>query len=303
MSTTTTRIRRHGAALFAIGAVAALAAGCSGGPAPASSAADQDGAGTAAQAPDAPAEAPADAPADVHAVADSGDQNDQGDQDDQSDGSDEASPAPSPVELPSGWAGTLSTETLTTTGAVSYLAMQHFNTGPAVTTRSAEQMENGEFLAGSDPQCDGDAVLDGEVASCTFTAADGATVYALVHMVPTGFGNTALLYEVTDQSMPDYTVAPGAQLGLQAIEGDIAGVTDEDLAGAAMSAVMMGDRNDGEVPPELAITCEVTDGGEHGLCEVAGTPDGGGDGAWYATAQNGYDGDRAAYLFTRLPQG
>ena len=66
---------------------------------------------------------------------------------------------------------------------------------------------------------------------------------------------------------------------------------------------MLGYANDGELPEELTVDCEVADGGEHGQCELTGTPDGGGDGSWYATAQHGYDGDRAAYLFTQLPQG
>jgi len=126
---------------------------------------------------------------------------------------------------------------------------------------------------------------------------------AQVRMVETGFGSAALLFGVSGEGQAGLEVAPGAEFGFQSIgDQDIASVTAEDLEQAALSGVLMGYRMDGDLPAGIDVSCEVSDGGEHGQCEVTGTPDRGGDGTWYATAQHGYDGDRDAYLLTRLPQ-
>lgn len=262
---TITTIKRYGAGLFALGAVAALAAGCSAGPAPAQGRSD------------------------VHDAAAPAEEDSEGN-----------------AAIPDEWAGTVSTERFAAEADGSYLAMMNLHGDSAVASMSADDIAGTEFLAGAEAQCEGEAVLDGAAASCTFTAMDGSgdQQFAQVRLVPTGFGNTALLFGVTDEPGADLAVAPGAAQGLQTLEGgDVSAVTDEELAGAATSGVLLGHRNDGELPAHLSVTCEVADGGEHGLCEVTGTPDGGGDGTWYASAQRGYDGDRAAYLFTQLPQG
>lgn len=284
---TTTTITRYRAGLLALGALAALLAGCTTGPASAEDPAAAGGAGkTVVQ------EAPDQERSDVHGAA--------------APAAEDAEGAAAPdSEIPGQWDGTVSTERFAAEADGSYLAMMTLHDEAAVTTMSAEDIAATEFLAGADAQCEGEAVIDGAAASCTFAAMDGSgdQQFAQVRLVPTGFGNTALLFGVTDEPGAALPVAPGAAQGLQTLEGgDVSEVTDEELAGAATSGILLGYRNDGELPADLSVTCEVSDGGEHGLCEVTGTPDGGGDGTWYASAQRGFDGDRAAYLFTQLPQ-
>ncbi|WP_299303171.1 hypothetical protein [uncultured Brachybacterium sp.] len=284
---TTTTITRYRAGLLALGALAALLAGCTTGPASAEDPAAAGGAGkTVVQ------EAPDQERSDVHDAA--------------APAAEDAEGAAAPdSEIPGQWDGTVSTERFAAEADGSYLAMMTLHGEAAVTTMSAEDIAVTEFLAGADAQCEGEAVLDGAAASCTFVAMDGSgdQQLAQVRLVPTGFGNTALLFGVTDEPGAALPVAPGAAQGLQTLGGgDVSVVTDEELAGAATSGILLGYRNDGELPADLSVTCEVSDGGEHGLCEVTGTPDGGGDGTWYASAQRGFDGDRAAYLFTQLPQ-
>lgn len=287
---TITTIRRYGAGLFTLGAVAALAAGCSAGPAPSADPAAGD-------SPAAPAEQEGQAPSgqgrsDVHDAA--------------APAEDDGGASSASAEAPGEWDGTVSTERFAPEVEGSYLAMMTLHGDPAIAEVSAEDIESSEFLAGADAQCESGAALDGDAASCTLTAMDGSgdQQFAQVRLVRAGFGNTALLFGVAGEAGASLAVAPGAAQGLQSLEGeDVSAVTDEELADAATSAVMRGFAHDGELPAELSVTCEVGDGGERGLCEVAGTPDGGGDGTWYASAQHGYDGDRAAYLFTQLPQG
>lgn len=208
--------------------------------------------------------------------------------------------------LPEDWSGTVSTQRFAPEDASAYLAMLTLHGSRSTTSMSAEDIESSEFLAGSGAACEGTAELDGSAASCTFAAMDGSdtTQTAQVRMVSTGFDGTALLFGVSSQGAPDLPVAPGAEHALQVIAAnDLSQVTGEDLAEDVTSAVMMGHSHDGELPAGMTAECEVADDGEHGTCVVTGTPDGGGDGTWYATAQSGFDGDRAAYLFTRLPQG
>ncbi|HIY24337.1 MAG TPA: hypothetical protein H9837_08545 [Candidatus Brachybacterium merdigallinarum] len=303
MSRTTiaSTLRRRAAGVLAIGAAAALVAGCSSGssgaPAPDDLETQQE------ETADDTAEEPSDGGGD--STEDSG-QDGEGTEGGQDDGQDDSEDAEEPEgdgpEVPQEWAGTVSAETLPDQGGTSYIALNHFNTEEGVTALTAEEIEGVEFAVSYSPECEGTAEIDGAAATCTLVNDEGETVHALVHLVPTGFGNTALMFGVNDQAMPEYTVAPGAEVGIQSLaEGGHADVTAETMADAAMGAVMMGDRNDGDLPESLEITCEVSDEGQHGLCEVTGTPEGGGDGTWYATAQNGFDGDVPAYLFTRLP--
>ena len=225
-----------------------------------------------------------------------------GDGDDQGGGDETAPPT---AELPDSWAGTVSTERFAPGDATAYLAMVAMHGDRAATSMTAEQIENTEFLGGMDAQCEGDVDLDGAFSSCTFVDpyGDGETMFAQVRLVPMGFGNTGLLFGVSGEAATDLAVAPGVALGLQSVEqDDLSAVTAESLEGAAIGGVMIGYRIDGDVPAGISATCEVTEGGEHGVCEVTGTPDGGGDGTWYATAQRGYSGDTDAYVFTMLPQ-
>ena len=268
-----TRIRRRGAQLLTIGAAAAFAAGCGTGPA-------------------------------LHDTAASGEHGAGGEV--QARATDGESSAPAEGALPGEWSGTVSTQRFAPEDASSYLAMLTLHGERPTTSMSAEEIEGTEFLAGADAACEGTAELDGSGATCTFAAMDGSKgpQTAQVRMVSTGFDGTALLFGVSGQGAPELPVAPGAEHALQATSADdLSQVTGEDLAEDVTSAVMMGHSHDGELPADLTAECEVTDGGEHGMCEVTGTPDEGGDGTWYATAQSGFDGDRAAYLFTRLPQG
>lgn len=347
-----TRISRHGAGLFTIGAIAALAAGCGAGPVPTDSPVAGANAGSGAEQADVkvaaePSGNKAQADDDQGNAGDNqgvegsdrgvdgGDQgvdgNDQGKSgnsqgksgDDQGeDGNDQGedssdqgedegnddtneTPAPQPEAIPESWGGTVSAERFAPADASSYLAMVHRHGAGATDSMSAEQIENTEFFGSMDAQCDGDVQIGGAASSCTFIDAydSGVTMFAQVRLVSTGFGNTALMIGVSGEDGAELVVAPGAELGLQSIEQqDLSAVTTEDLKGAAFGAVMMGYRMDGDIPEGMSISCELTDGGEHGLCEVTGTPDGGGDGTWYATAQSGYNGDKVAYLFTRLPQ-
>ena len=287
-------LRRRAAGVLAIGAAAALVAGCSsaesGAPAPESETGQEETA-------DDTAEEPSDGGGD--STEDSGQDGEGTEGGEEGDAEEPEGDGP---EVPQEWAGTVSAETLPDQGGTSYIALNHFNTEEGVTALTAEEIEGVEFAVSYSPECEGTAEIDGAAATCTLVNDEGETVHALVHLVPTGFGNTALMFGVNDQAMPEYTVAPGAEVGIQSLaEGSHSDVTAETMAEAATGAVMMGDRNDGDLPESLEVTCEVSDEGQHGLCEVTGTPDGGGDGTWYATAQNGFDGDVPAYLFTRLP--
>ena len=73
----------------------------------------------------------------------------------------------------------------------------------------------------------------------------------------------------------------------------------EEVEGAMVTAVMMADSPEGPLSEELDARCELRDGGRHALCEIVGTPDGGGDGSWYGTLQPGYG--NYVVLATKLP--
>ncbi|ATG53502.1 hypothetical protein CFK41_00965 [Brachybacterium ginsengisoli] len=323
----TTRITRHGAQLFALGAIAALAAGCSAGPSARDSAesgaqgvsgvqSDVQGAPAAADGNDAQTRGAESGDSAKGAGAGqgkgqgqgqgAGNGNGQGQGKGHGNGHGNGSGGgdSSDVVIPEGWAGTVSQERFAPEDPAAYLALGNLNGSQAVTEMSAEGIAGSEFFGGSDARCEGDAVLGGTSATCTFTDTDsGEQRFADVHMVGAGFGSTALLYAVSSTEGVDASVVSDAPFALQTLgQTEPANATAADLEEAVISGVMMGYSEDGELPAELDATCEVTDGGEHALCEVTGTPDGGGDGTWYATAQRGYSGDTDAYVFTRLPQ-
>src|SRR5699024_5079515 len=130
----------------ALGATAALVAGC--------------GAGT-----DSGRAAPADDPqaAGSHAAKGA-----------QSDGRAATPREGSGATLPAEGAGTISTRPFAPESPSSYRARVALHGDQAVHEMSAEEIEGSEFLAGADPQCEGVAVLDGDAAHCTFTAMDGS---------------------------------------------------------------------------------------------------------------------------------
>lgn len=315
----TTRITRHGAQLFALGAIAALAAGCSAGPSARDSAesgaqgvsgvqSDVQGVPTAADGNDARTRGAESGDSAKGAGAGQGKGQGkgqgQGKSHGQGHGNGSGGGDSSDVVIPEDWAGTVSQERFAPEDPTAYLALGNLSGSQAVTEMSAEQITGSEFLGGSDAQCEGEAVLGGTSATCTFTDTDSSEQrFADVHMVRAGFGSTALVYAVSSTEGVDASVVPDAPFALQTLwQTEPANATAADLEEAVISGVMMGYSEDGELPAELDATCEVTDGGEHALCEVTGTPDGGGDGTWYATAQRGYSGDTDAYVFTLLPQ-
>lgn len=303
----TTRITRRGAQLLALGAVAALAAGCSAGPS-ADDTAPSGSQGVSGARSDAQGAGPADGQGNstVQGTGQghgNGNGNGHGNGNGTGHGHGDGGGDSSDVVLPESWAGTVSQERFAPEDPTAYLALENLHGAPAVDTMSGEQIAGGEFFAGADARCEGEAVLGGAAATCAFTDAEsGEQRFADVHMVDAGFGRTALLYAVSGTEGVEASVAP-APFALQTLwqvtPGD---ATAADLEEAVTSGVMMGHSHDGELPADLDATCEVTDGGEHALCEVTGTPDGGGDGTWYATAQRGYSGDTDAYVFTMLPQ-
>lgn len=276
--------QRRIAGLLALGAIAALAAGC--GP-------------TDAQESPSPTD-----PAGVEAgTSDSGGATDGGAAGGGASDGGATGPSAAPGGATGSWAGTVSTERFSPSADGSYLTMENLHGEWAAHEMTAAQLEQTEFLGSFGATCEGTAVLDGSAAECTFTGEDGAEHRVQVRLVPTAWDNTALLYGVDAAEGDLLEVAPGAELGFQpAFTEDVGAVTDQDLSDIALSAVMLQWASDGELPHGLDIDCTVSDAGEHGTCEVTGTPDGGGDGTWYATAQRGYPGHTAAYVFTRLPQ-
>ena len=72
-------------------------------------------------------------------------------------------------------------------------------------------------------------------------------------------------------------------------------------ATARFFAFMLAEAPDGDIPDGVDATCQVLDGGDHLVCDVTGTTDGGGDGTWYGTAQPG-DDTEPYYVFGLLPQ-
>lgn len=293
--------RRGGASLAALLAAGALLAGC-GTAAP--EAADAEDPEPAAVPIPAQAEPEQDgAAADDAAGNASGfvtTAGDQGQDDDGQSGDDQGEDAPgtSATDLPASWAGTYSAESLPLGSG--YLVVQNlYGEHRGATSMEASDIAGQEFFASSGATCEGAATLAGDTADCVLPG-DGRGMgeqTAVVHLVPAAFGATSLLVEVGVTDGLAVAEAPQGIGGLSAAMPSE--VTLEEVEGAMVTAVMMADSPEGPLPEELDARCELRDGGRHALCEIVGTPDGGGNGSWYGTLQPGYG--NYVVLATKLP--
>lgn len=291
---------RGGASLAALLAAGALLAGC-GTVAP--EAADTEAPEPAAVAIPAPAEPEQDgAAADDAAgnasgiVTTAGDQG-EGDQEADDDQGEDA-PGASAANLPASWAGTYSAESLPLGSG--YLVVQNlYGEHRGATSMEASDIAGQEFFASSGATCEGAATLAGDTADCVLPD-DGRGMgeqTAVVHLVPAASGATSLLVEV---GVTDGLAVAEAPQGIGGLSAAVPSeVTLEEVEGAMVTAVMMADSPEGPLPEELGARCELRDGGRHALCEIVGTPDGGGDGSWYGTLQPGYG--NYVVLATKLP--
>lgn len=304
---------RGGASLAALLAAGALLAGC-GMAVP--EAADAEGPEPAAVAIPAPAEpeqdgaAADDAAGNASGIVATGGEQGEGGQgqdgdgqsgDEQGQGGDyqgEDAPGPSAADLPASWAGTYSAEGLPLGGG--YLVVQNlYGEHRGATSLEASDIAGQEFFASSGASCEGAATLAGDTADCVLPD-DGRGMgeqTAVVHLVPAAFGATSLLVEVGVTDGLAVAEAPQGAGGLSAAVPSE--VTLEEIEGAMVTAVMMADSPEGPLPEELGARCELRDGGRHALCEIVGTPDGGGDGSWYGTLQPGYG--NYVVLASKLP--
>lgn len=291
---------RGGASLAALLATGALLAGC-GTAVP--EAADTEAPEPAAVAIPAPAEPEQDgAAADDAAgnasgiVTTEGDQG-EGDQEADDDQGEEVA-GPAAANLPASWAGTYSAESLPLGSG--YLVVQNlYGEHRGATSMEASDIAGQEFFASSGATCEGAATLAGDTADCVLPD-DGRGMgeqTAVVHLVPAALGATSLLVEVDVSDGLAVAEAPQGVGGLSAAVPSE--VTLEEVEGAMVTAVMMADSPEGPLPEELGARCELRDGGRHALCEIVGTPDGGGDGSWYGTLQPGYG--NYVVLATKLP--
>jgi hypothetical protein len=291
---------RGGASLAALLATGALLAGC-GTAVP--EAADTEAPEPAAVAIPAPAEPEQDgAAADDAAgnasgiVTTEGDQG-EGDQEADDDQGEEV-PGPAAANLPASWADTYSAESLPLGSG--YLVVQNlYGEHRGATSMEASDIAGQEFFASSGATCEGAATLAGDTADCVLPD-DGRGMgeqAAVVHLVPAASGATSLLVEVDVSGGLAVAEAPQGIGGLSAAVPSE--VTLEEVEGAMVTAVMMADSPEGPLPEELGARCELRDGGRHALCEIVGTPDGGGDGSWYGTLQPGYG--NYVVLATKLP--
>lgn len=225
---------------------------------------------------------------------------DQGQDDDGQSGDDqgEDAPGPSAADLPASWAGTYSAESLPLGSG--YLVVQNlYGEHGGATSMEASDIAGQEFFASSGATCEGAATLAGDTADCVLPG-DGRGMgeqTAVVHLVPAAFGATSLLVEVGVTDGLAVAEAPQGIGGLSAAMPSE--VTLEEVEGAMVTAVMMADSPEGPLPEELDARCELRDGGRHALCEIVGTPDGGGDGSWYGTLQPGYG--NYVVIATKLP--
>lgn len=304
---------RGGASLAALLAAGALLAGC-GTAVP--EAADAEGPEPAAVAIPAPAEpeqdgaAADDAAGNASGIVTTGGEQGEGGQgqaddgqsgDEQGQGGDyqgEDAPGPSAADLPASWAGTYSAESLPLGGG--YLVVQNlYGEHRGATSLEASDIAGQEFFASSGASCEGAATLAGDTADCVLPD-DGRGMgeqTAVVHLVPAAFGATSLLVEV---GVTDGLAVAEAPQGIGGLSAAVPSeVTLEEIEGAMVTAVMMADSPEGPLPEELDVRCELRDGGRHALCEIVGTPDGGGDGSWYGTLQPGYG--NYVVLATKLP--
>lgn len=304
---------RGGASLAALLAAGALLAGC-GTAVP--EAADAEGPEPAAVAIPAPAEpeqdgaAADDAAGNASGIVTTGGEQGEGGQgqdgdgqsgDEQAQGGDyqgEDAPGASAADLPASWAGTYSAESLPL--GRGYLVVQNlYGEHRGATSMEASDIAGQEYFASSGATCEGAATLAGDTADCVLPD-DGRGMgeqTAVVHLVPAAFGATSLLVEVGVTDGLAVAEAPQGTGGLSAAVPSE--VTLEEIEGAMVTAVMMADSPEGPLPEELDVRCELRDGGRHALCEIVGTPDGGGDGSWYGTLQPGYG--NYVVLATKLP--
>ncbi len=306
--------RRGGASLAALLAAGALLAGCGTAVPEAADAEDPERAAVAIPDPGEPErdgaaadDAAGNASGIVTTAGDQGQADDGQSGDDQGQGSDdqveddgqgEADPGPSAADLPASWAGTYSAESLPLGSG--YLVMQNlYGEHRGATSMEASDIAGQEFFASSGATCEGAATLAGDTADCVLPD-DGRGMgeqIAVVHLVPAAFGATSLLVEVGATGGLAVAEAPQGIGGLSAaVPSEVA---LEEVEGAMVTAVMMADSPEGPLPEELGARCELRDGGRHALCEIVGTPDGGGDGSWYGTLQPGYG--NYVVLATKLP--
>ncbi|MGP5056827.1 hypothetical protein ACTXJ3_17325 [Brachybacterium paraconglomeratum] len=309
--------RRGGASLAALLAAGALLAGCGTAvPEAADTEAPEPVAIPAPAAPEQDGAAADDAAGNASGIVSTASDQGEGDQgqadegqsgDDQGQGSDdqgehdgqgEADPGASAANLPASWAGTYSAESLPLGSG--YLVVQNlYGEHRGATSMEASDIAGQEFFASSGATCEGAATLVGDTADCVLPD-DGRGMgeqTAVVHLVPAAFGATSLLVEV---GVTDGLAVAEAPQGIGGLSAAVPSeVTLEEVEGAMVTAVMMADSPEGPLPEELDARCELRDGGRHALCEIVGTPDGGGDGSWYGTLQPGYG--TYVVLATKLP--
>lgn len=304
---------RGGASLAALLAAGALLAGCGTAVPEAADAEGPEPAAVAIPAPAAPEQdgaAADDAAGNASGIVTTGGEQGEGGQgqdgdgqsgDEQGQGGDyqgEDAPGPSAADLPASWAGTYSAESLPLGGG--YLVVQNlYGEHRGATSLEASDIAGQEYFASSGATCEGAATLAGDTADCVLPD-DGRGMgeqTAVVHLVPAALGATSLLVEVDVTDGLAVAEAPQGVGGLSAAVPSE--VTLEEVEGAMVTAVMMADSPEGPLPEELGARCELRDGGRHALCEIVGTPDGGGDGSWYGTLQPGYG--NYVVLATKLP--
>lgn len=291
---------RGGASLAALLAAGALLAGCGTAVPEAADTEDPEPAAVAIPAPAAPEQDSAaadDAAGNASGiVTTAGDQGEGAQEADDDQGED--APGASAADLPASWAGTYSAESLPLGSG--YLVVQNlYGEHRGATSMEASDIAGQEFFASSGATCEGAATLAGDIADCVLPD-DGRGMgeqTAVVHLVPAASGATSLLVEV---GVTDGLAVAEAPQGIGGLSAAVPSeVTLEEVEGAMVTAVMMADSPEGPLPEELGARCELRDGGRHALCEIVGTPDGGGDGSWYGTLQPGYG--NYVVLATKLP--
>lgn len=230
----------------------------------------------------------------------------------QNPGEDPGDGTPGEVELPAGWAGTISAETLEPSNGISYLYVSHlYGDLHGVQELDLAVNHGSMFLAEQGAECEGVATIAGDSATCMVVPDAFADPYeqeripAEVRLVPTAFGGSALLISVNADGRTDLAISAGVEIAQGKVDPYLGeDPTAEDMERAVISGVSYAAHPDGDLPAEIAASCTMLDGGAHAICELTGTEDGGGDGTWYATAQPGlqrnpYDGKH--YIFSKLP--
>lgn len=291
---------RGGASLAALLAAGALLAGCGTAVPEAADTEDPEPAAVAIPAPAAPEQdgaAADDAAGNASGIVTTAGDQGEGDQEADDDQGEDA-PGASAADLPASWAGTYSAESLPLGSG--YLVVQNlYGEHRGATSMEASDIAGQEFFASSGATCEGAATLAGDIADCVLPD-DGRGMgeqTAVVHLVPAASGATSLLVEV---GVTDGLAVAEAPQGIGGLSAAVPSeVTLEEVEGAMVTAVMMADSPEGPLPEELGARCELRDGGRHALCEIVGTPDGGGDGSWYGTLQPGYG--NYVVLATKLP--